>query len=202
MRAASAFDVGAAVRFAGRELAESCRVKKRIPKGLLERLAEFARLTLEALAQGHRVYLFGNGGSAADAQHIAAELQGRLRRQRAALPALALTTNSSVLTAVANDYGFADIFSRQVQGLVEPGDVVVGITTSGASENVLRALRTARRRGAHTVALTGVRTGKIKPLVDLLLNVPSHDTQRIQEVHSTLGHIYCDLIERHLFARS
>ncbi|MFQ5776865.1 MAG: SIS domain-containing protein [Terriglobia bacterium] len=201
MRAASAFDVRAAVRFAGRELAESCRVKKRISKALLERLAEFARLTLEALAQGHRVYLFGNGGSAADAQHIAAELQGRLRRPRAALPALALTTNPSVLTAVGNDYGFADIFARQVQGLVEPGDVVVGITTSGASENVLRALRAARRRDAHTVALTGVRTERIKPLVDLLLNVPSRDTQRIQEVHGTLGHIYCDLIERHLFAR-
>ncbi|MFQ5695722.1 MAG: SIS domain-containing protein, partial [Terriglobia bacterium] len=143
-----------------------------------------------------------NGGSAAEAQHSAAELQGRLRRARAALPAQALTTNTSVLTAVGNDYGFAEVFARQVEGLVEPGDIVVGITTSGASANVLRGLRAARKRGAHTVALTGSSTRKIKPLADLLLDVPSRDTQRIQEVHSTLGHIYCDLIERHLFGKS
>ncbi|MFQ5662700.1 MAG: SIS domain-containing protein, partial [Terriglobia bacterium] len=201
MRGARRFDPAAAVRFARAELAESCRVKQRISRALLVRLAEFARLTLEALARGRRVYLFGNGGSAADAQHIAAELQGRLRRARAALPVLALTTNSSVVTAVGNDYGFGEIFARQVEGLVAPGDVVVGITTSGASVNVLRGLRAARRRGARTVALTGARPRKLEPLADLLLKVPSRDTQRIQEAHITLGHIYCDLIERHLFAR-
>lgn len=201
MRGPGHFDPAAAVRFAGAQLAESCRVKQQISRALLARLAEFARLTLEALAGGHRVYLFGNGGSAADAQHIAAELQGRLRRARAALPALALTTNTSVLTALGNDYSFADIFARQVEGLVEPGDIVVGITTSGASANVLRGLQVARRRGARTVALTGAKTRQIKPLADLLLDVPSRDTQRIQEAHITLGHIYCDLIERHLFAR-
>lgn len=201
MRGASGFDAAAAVRFAGAQLAESCRVKQRISRALLGRLAEFARLTLEALARGHRVYLFGNGGSAADAQHIAAELAGRLRRARPALAALALTTNTSVLTAIGNDYSFADIFARQVEGLVERGDIVVGITTSGASPNVLRGLRAARRRGARTVALTGANTRKLHPLADLVLAVPSRDTQRIQEAHSVLGHIYCDLIERHLFAR-
>jgi D-sedoheptulose 7-phosphate isomerase len=193
------FDVAAAVRFAAAQLDESCRVKRRISRSLLKRLAEFARLTISALADGHRIYLFGNGGSAADAQHIAAELQGRLRRARASLPVLALTTNSSVLTAVGNDYSFADIFARQVEGLVQRGDVVVGISTSGASVNVLRGLRAARQRGAQTVALVGAQTDKVKPLADLLLSVPSRDTQRIQEVHITLGHIYCDLVEGHLF---
>jgi D-sedoheptulose 7-phosphate isomerase len=201
MPGTSRFDAQAAVRFAGAQLKESCRVKQRISGPLLARLADFVRLTLDALAAGHRIYFFGNGGSAADAQHIAAELQGRLRRSRPSLAALALTTNSSILTAVGNDYGFADIFARQVEGLVETGDVAVGITTSGASTNVLRGLRAARRCGAHTVALTGSSTGKIKPLADIVLNVPSRDTQRIQEVHITLGHIYCDLIERHLFGR-
>ncbi len=199
MAEADGFDVAAAVRFAAAQVDESCRVKRRISRSLLKRVAEFARLTISALADGHRVYLFGNGGSAADAQHIAAELQGRLRRARASLPVLALTTNSSVLTAVGNDYSFADIFARQVEGLVQRGDVVVGISTSGASVNVLRGLRAARQRAAHTVALVGARTDKVKPLADLLLSVPSRDTQRIQEVHITLGHIYCDLVERHLF---
>ena len=202
MAAKRKFDRRAAVRLAAAQAAESARLKQRLcrPKGsgLLERVAEWAERTLDALAAGRRVYFFGNGGSAADAQHLAAELQGRLRRERRALPALALTTNSSVVTAVANDYSFADIFARQVEALTGRGDIVVGITTSGASANVLRGLRAARRCGAVTVALTGARTEKIKPLADLLLAVPSRDTQRIQEVHILLGHIYCELVERHI----
>jgi len=198
MAAKRKFDRRAAVRLAAAQVAESARLKQRLPRALLERVAEWAERTLAALAAGRRVYFFGNGGSAADAQHLAAELQGRLRRERRALPALALTTNSSVVTAVANDYSFADIFARQVEALAGRGDIVVGITTSGSSANVLRGLRAARRRGAVTVALTGARTEKIKPLADLLLNVPSRDTQRIQEVHILLGHIYCDLVERHV----
>lgn len=195
------FDTQAAVRFAAAQVEESCRVKQRLSRALLRRLADFVRMTLDAFAQGNRVYLFGNGGSAADAQHIAAELQGRLRRTRPALPVIALTTNTSVLTAIGNDTTFAEIFSRQVAGLVGRGDVVVGITTSGASSNVLRGLRAARSRGARTVALTGAKSDKIKPLADLLLDVPSRDTQRIQEAHGLLGHIYCDLVERELFGR-
>jgi len=202
MRDASRFRAAEAVRLARQQLAESCQLKQSLSPALLSHLAAFARITLSALSHGHRVYLFGNGGSAADAQHIAAELQGRLRRARPSLPALALTTNSSVLTAVGNDYSFADIFARQVEGLVQRGDVVVGITTSGASPNVLRGLRAARRAGARTVALTGARTEKISRLAHILLAVPSRDTQRIQEVHITLAHIYCDLVERHLFGRS
>jgi D-sedoheptulose 7-phosphate isomerase len=202
MRDATRFRAAEAVRFARQQLRESCRVKQQIPAALLSELAAFARVTIDALSRGRRVYLFGNGGSAADAQHIAAELQGRLRRARPSLAALALTTNTSVLTAVGNDYSFADIFARQVEGLVQRGDIVVGITTSGASSNVLRGLRAARRAGARTVALTGSRTGKIQRLADLLLAVPSRDTQRIQEVHITLAHIYCDMVERHLFGRS
>jgi D-sedoheptulose 7-phosphate isomerase len=190
------------VRLVTTELADSIRLKQRLSRSLLARLVEFAEISLEALQNGRGIYLFGNGGSAADAQHIAAELQGRLRRVRPALAALALTTNTSVLTAVANDTSFAEIFSRQVEGLVRPGDIVVGITTSGASANVLAGLRAARRKGATTVALTGARTGRIKPLVDILLAVPSRDTQRIQEVHITLGHIYCDLVERFIFPGS
>ena len=208
-QAAGGFDRRAAVRLAAAQVAESARLKQRLSRALLERVAEWAERTLDALAAGRRVYFFGNGGSAADAQHLAAELQGRLRLPRRALPALALTTNSSVLTAVANDYSFADVFARQVEALVERGDIVVGITTSGASENVLRGLRAARRRGAVTVALTGAQTGvglhartqKIKPLADLLVDVPSRDTQRVQEVHILLGHIYCDLVERHVARR-
>jgi D-sedoheptulose 7-phosphate isomerase len=198
---AARFDLNAAVRLARGQLAESCRVKQRIPRMLLVHLAELAQLTIAALALGRCVYLFGNGGSAADAQHIAAELQGRLRLERPGLRAQALTTNSSILTAVGNDYSFADLFARQVESLAGAGDIVIGLTTSGASPNVLRGLRAARRRGCVTAALTGVRTERIKSLADFLLAVPSRDTQRIQEAHITLGHIYCDLIERHLFGR-
>ncbi|MGH9803750.1 MAG: D-sedoheptulose-7-phosphate isomerase [Candidatus Acidiferrales bacterium] len=205
MTARGKFDRRAAVRLAAAQVAESARLKQRLCRpegsGLLEGVAAWAERTLEALAAGRRIYFFGNGGSAADAQHLAAELQGRLRRERRALPALALTTNSSVVTAVANDYSFADVFARQVEALVGRGDVVVGITTSGASVNVLRGLRAARRRGALTVALTGAHTQKIRALADVLLNVPSRDTQRVQEVHILLGHIFCDLIERHIPGR-
>ncbi len=201
MRDAASFDVKAAVRLARQHLAESCRVKQRLSRALLVELAEFTQLTIAALALQQCVYLFGNGGSAADAQHIAAELQGRLRLERPGLRVQALTTNSSTLTAVGNDYGFNDVFARQVEALVRPADIVIGLTTSGASPNVLRGLRAARRRGCVTAAFSGARTEKIKALVDFLFAVPSRDTQRIQEAHITLGHIYCDLIERHLFGR-
>ena len=188
-----------ALQFAASQMAESIQVKRRLSRPLLARLVALAEATEKSLRNGGRVYLFGNGGSAADAQHIAAELQGRLRKDRPSLPVLALTTNSSTLTAIANDHSFREIFSRQLEGLVEPGDIAIGITTSGTSANVLAGLRAARKRGGVTAALTGSRTGKIKPLANHLLAVPSTDTQRIQEVHSLFGHILCDLLERSLF---
>ena len=188
-----------ALQFAAAEIAASVRVKKNISHPLLARLVALAEATEKSLRNGGRVYLFGNGGSAADAQHIAAELQGRLRKDRPSLPVIALTTNTSTITAIANDHSFREIFSRQLEGLVEPGDIALGITTSGGSANVLAGLRAARKRGGITAALTGSRTGKIKPLADHLLAVPSTDTQRIQEVHILFGHILCDLLEHRLF---
>lgn len=154
---------------------------------------------LASLRAGGKIYFFGNGGSAADAQHIATELIDRLTKKRAAIPALALTTNTSLMTAVANDHGFEQIFSRQVEAYARPGDVLVGISTSGRSENVLRAFRTGRAIGTINVALTGGRGLAEAALADLVLAVPSEDTQLIQEVHIALGHLLCLAIEERLF---
>jgi D-sedoheptulose 7-phosphate isomerase len=154
---------------------------------------------LASLRAGGKIYFFGNGGSAGDAQHIATELIDRLTKKRAAIPALALTTNSSLITAVANDHGFEEIFSRQVEAYARPGDVLVGITTSGRSENVLRAFRTGRGIGTVNVAFTGARGLSEPELADHSLAVPSEDTQLIQEVHIALGHLLCLEIEERLF---
>lgn len=189
-----------AVAFARREVASSCAVKEQLGRQELAALVGVVEAAVRALAAGRRIYLFGNGGSAADAQHIASELIGRFRRHRRALPAVALTTDTSALTAISNDYGFAEVFVRQVEGLVRAGDVVIGITTSGRSENVLRGLARARRLGAVTVAFCGAYTARLRRSADHLVAVPSRDTQRIQEVHALFGHIFCDLIEQH-FAR-
>ena len=145
---------------------------------------------------GGKIVFFGNGGSAADAQHLAAELAVRLRNDRPSLAALALTTNSSVLTAAGNDFGFERIFERQVESLVAPGDVLVALSTSGNSPNVVRGVEAGARRGAFCVALTGETGGELAHRVDLLVNVPSDDPQRIQEAHITIGHIVCSLIEQ------
>ena len=184
------------------QLEESCRVKHAISDALLLRVWQWAEASKNALHRGRRIFFFGNGGSAADAQHLAAELVGKFcDRGRPALPALALTTNTSTLTAVANDFDYADVFLRQVEGLVRPGDVVVGISTSGRSPNVLRALHAARERRALTVCLTGVNGETLKGLADIVIAVPSADTQRIQESHITLGHIYCDLLDSYFGRR-
>ncbi len=183
-------------------VAASWQLKQSLSDELLERVCEFSRVTAQSLRQGGKVLFMGNGGSAADAQHIAAELVGRYRLPRPAMPAIALTTNASILTAVANDYSFEDIFARQLEGFSQPGDVVVGISTSGNSPNILRGLEVARAKRAYTVGMTGATGGKMRSLVDLLLNVPSEDTQRIQEVHILIGHIFCDLVERHLASPS
>src|ERR1700751_1114314 len=174
-----------------RQLVESARVKQAFSDALVARIADFAQRSADAIRRGGKLVFFGNGGSAADAQHLAAELVVRLRTERPGLPALALTTNTSVLTAAGNDYGFERIFSRQMESLVGPHDVVVALSTSGTSPNIIKGMETARARGSVLLALTGE--------VDSLLDVPSRDPERIQESHITIGHIVCSLIE-HLVA--
>jgi phosphoheptose isomerase len=157
-----------------------------------------ARALAERLKAGGKALVFGNGGSAADAQHFAAELLGRFARERRALPALALTTDSSSVTAIANDYGFERVFARQIEAHGRSGDVAIGISTSGRSPNVVRALETAREIGMLCIALTGRGGGALGPLADFLIDVPHQDTARIQEVHGMVVHILCELVEESL----
>ena len=179
-----------------RQLEESARVKQSFSDELIGRIAQFAEKSAAALRGGGKLVFFGNGGSAADALHLAAELVVRLCTDRKGLAALALTTNPSVLTAAGNDYGFEQIFSRQIESLVAPQDILVALSTSGNSANVIRGVEAGRARGAYLVAFTGETGGQLAGKVDLLLNVPSKDAQRIQECHITIGHIACSLIER------
>jgi D-sedoheptulose 7-phosphate isomerase len=179
-----------------RQLEESARVKQSFSGELIGRIAQLAEKSAAALRGGGKLVFFGNGGSAADALHLAAELVVRLRTDRKGLAALALTTNPSVLTAAGNDYGFEQIFSRQIESLVAPQDILVALSTSGNSANVIRGVEAGRARGAYLVAFTGETGGQLAGKVDLLLNVPSNDAQRIQECHITIGHIACSLIER------
>jgi len=158
-------------------------------------IEQAARRLVECYRAGGKLLVMGNGGSAADAQHFAAELVGRYMLERPAFPAIALSTDTSILTAVANDYGYPDVFRRQVEAHARPGDVVVGISTSGNSENVCRALALARERGAVTIALGGGDGGRMKTLADIALIAPSKETPRIQEAHITIIHILCDLVE-------
>lgn len=162
-------------------------------------VAKVSELLVNALKQGNKALLFGNGGSAADAQHIAAELVGRFAFDRPPLPALALSVNSSCVTAIGNDYGFDQVFSRQLEALARPGDVAVGISTSGNSSNVLTAISKSREMGLHTVALTGRSGGKLKGSVDHCICAPSDETPRIQECHILIGHIISELVEREIF---
>jgi D-sedoheptulose 7-phosphate isomerase len=162
-------------------------------QSLLLRIAE--EMTRAILA-GKKVFWCGNGGSAADSQHLAAELMGRFRRERCALPSIALTTDTSILTAIANDYGYERVFQRQVEALCSRGDVLVGISTSGASKNVCAALQTARQIGAFTVAFTGQGGGEIAAIADVALCISSKDTARIQEGHILCGHMLCDWVEQ------
>ena len=193
--------MGAHIEQIREQLRESCRVKQNFSDELLARIEAFAVRSAEALGAGRKLVFFGNGGSAADAQHLAAELVVRLHGDRPGLPALALTANSSILTAAGNDYGFDRIFSRQIESLVEQGDILVAISTSGTSPNVVLGVEAGARRGAVRVALTGETGGTLADKVDLLLNVPSRDAQRIQESHITIGHIACSLIEQIRFGK-
>lgn len=167
-----------------------------------ERMLEAAQRCSTALAAGNKVLLCGNGGSAADAQHIAAELIGRFIDDRRSLPAVALTTDTSALTAIANDYGYEQVFSRQIEGLAVPGDVLIAISTSGNSANVNRAAVSARERQCEVIGLSGKSGGALAALCDTALVVPSDITARIQESHILIGHILCDLIEQSLFVGS
>jgi D-sedoheptulose 7-phosphate isomerase len=158
-----------------------------------------SEILINALKQGNKALLFGNGGSAADAQHIAAELVGRFAFDRPALPALALSVNTSCVTAIGNDYGFDQVFSRQLEALARPGDIAIGISTSGNSANVLRAMSTAKKMELHTIALTGCTGGNLRSTVDYCICVPSNETPRIQECHILIGHIISELVEREIF---
>jgi D-sedoheptulose 7-phosphate isomerase len=175
-------------------LADHLAVIQTLPAQLpiLEKIAD--EMT-RAMMDGRKILLFGNGGSAADAQHLAAEFVGRFRRERRGLPAIALTTDTSILTAIANDYGFDDVFSRQVEALCAEGDVVIGISTSGNSKNVCSALRKARELGAFTVAFTGAGGGAAAAIADATVCVASKDTARVQEAHILCGHMLCDWVE-------
>ena len=186
-----------------RRLRESAELKLALGPAQLQPLQALIDATHQALRRGHKLLVFGNGGSAADAQHIAAELVGRYTRERRGMPAIALTTDTSILTSVGNDYGFERIFERQVEALAGRGDVVLGISTSGNSPNVrLGLLRAQRVGGVVTGAFLGRTGGDIRGLVDHAIVIPSNDTARIQECHITLGHILCERVESLLAGES
>lgn len=177
------------------ELEDSCRAKQRFSNELKAQMGHVAQEMAAALERGGTIYWMGNGGSAADAQHLAAELVVTLHRKRRALAAIALTVNPSVVTAIANDIGFQEVFARQVEAFVQPGDVLIGISTSGNSDNVVRAVQKGNDKQALTVAWTGESGGRLAEVAQLCLRVPSKNTQRIQECHITIGHIICEIVE-------
>jgi D-sedoheptulose 7-phosphate isomerase len=166
---------------------------------LLKTIETVVNILVAAFKNGHRVYFCGNGGSAADAQHLAAEFSGRFYTNRKALPAEALHCNTSYLTAVANDYGYDLVYARLIDGIGETGDILLGLSTSGNSPNIIKAFETAKEKGITTVAFTGLSGGQMKSISDHLINIPSTDTPRIQESHIMVGHIICQLVEEKVF---
>ena len=181
------------------QLQDHVEAIQRVAESMAPDIERCCTLLISALRKGNKLLIMGNGGSAADAQHMAAEFVGRFLLERKALPAIALTTDTSILTAVGNDYGFDEIFKRQVEALARPGDVVIGISTSGHSNNVFHALTSANEIGCKTIGLLGREGGNIAGIVDVNLTVPVQETPRIQEAHVTIIHILCDLVERNLF---
>ena len=167
---------------------------------LLQTIEKVVDVITDSFKKGNRIYFCGNGGSAADAQHLAAEFSGRFYADRKALPAEALHCNTSYLTAVANDYGYDVVYSRMIDGIGQRGDVLIGLSTSGNSVNIIKAFDVAKEKGIITIAFTGIAGGQIKSVSDYLINVPSADTPRIQESHITIGHIICQLVEEKYFA--
>ena len=181
-------------------IAASVEMKQRLlDNGSIDAISEIADSIAEAYERGAKVLLFGNGGSATDAQHLCAELVGRFRVDRAALPAFALSENVAALTAIGNDYSYDEVFARQVDGLGQKGDVAIGLTTSGNSENVVRGLEKAREKGLVAIALTGASGGRVADVSTRCLRIPSDETARIQEGHMVVGHVLCELVERRLF---
>lgn len=180
---------------------DSVSVKQALSEdaALLERVEKASSRIIQAFQNGHKVFFCGNGGSAADAQHLAAEFSGRFYTDRDPLPSEALHCNTSYLTAVANDYGYEQVYSRLIKGLARKGDILIGLSTSGNSANICKAFEMAGELGIQTVGMTGAAGGRMKDLSDILLNVPSSDTPRIQESHILLGHIICQLTEAALF---
>ena len=176
-------------------LYESAEVKKAVADTLADKIFEAISLARTSYQNGGKMLLMGNGGSAADAQHIAAEFIGRYKKERKAVAAIALTVDSSILTCVGNDYGYDAVFSRQVEGLAKKEDIVIAISTSGNSENVIRGVDMAREIGAKTIGLWGNQGGQLKDKVDLAIVVPSSNTARIQEAHITIGHIICEILD-------
>lgn len=183
----------------GTQLQESIDTKKALLLTNLGVIGDIANVLIKTLKQNHRIYLIGNGGSAADAQHIAGELIGRFKLNRRPLPAIALTTDSSVMTAIANDFGYDTCFSRQIEALIYPDDVVIAFSTSGNSKGIINAVQVARTLRAVTIGFTGKDGGLLKDVVDICLKIPSNNAPRIQECHITVGHILCYLIEKELF---
>jgi len=184
------------------EIIDSLNETVKVIEGLKNQTSHIAKISnviIEAYRNNKKVVLFGNGGSAADAQHISTEFVGKFYKDRESLPALALTTNTSSLTATANDFGYDKVFERQVSSLVNEGDIVIGISTSGNSPNVIKGLEKAKERGAVTIGLTGQKENKMEKITDFCLKMPSTDTPRIQEGHITVGHIICYLVEKELF---
>ena len=186
--------------FAIKAFDDSAEIKRRFARDHADRIVQVAQLIGGAFQAGHKVLLFGNGGSSTDAAHIAAEFVGRYKRERAPLPAIALATDIAAITCIANDYGFEELFARQVQAHGQRGDVAIAISTSGNSPNVLKGVEAAKALGLTTIAWTGGTGGKLAGMVDYAFVVPSTLTARIQESHLTLGHVLCELIEVHVLA--
>jgi D-sedoheptulose 7-phosphate isomerase len=178
---------------------DSSEVKARFIRNHADMLIQVVKVLVAAFKGGHKILLFGNGGSAADAQHLAAEFVNRFLIERPPLPAIALTTDTSILTSISNDYGYADTFAKQVKALGKEGDVAVGISTSGTAANVVKAIKVAKDMGMKTVGLTGGDGGDLAKIVDFALVVDSSATPRIQETHITIGHVLCEMVDRMLF---
>ncbi|HTR45150.1 MAG TPA: D-sedoheptulose 7-phosphate isomerase [Thermodesulfovibrionales bacterium] len=178
---------------------ESITIKDKFAKANVETIIEASKLIAEAFTEGKKLLLFGNGGSATDASHIAAEFVNRFKKDRPGLPALALNTDAAVITSIANDYDFSEIFARQIKSLSAEGDVVIAISTSGNSPNVLKAMDAAKRRKLRTIVFTGAKGEKLASRAELAFVVPSDNTPRVQETHITLGHVLCQMVEEILF---